>query len=88
MLGLKDVKRDHMKKLALVFVVALGFTSCDNIITDARTSPDRKEIKSLGGAGGSIKLRLIKFQGHDYVVMDGYKQGGICHSESCPCKNK
>jgi hypothetical protein len=87
MLGLKDVKREHMKKLALVFVVALGFTSCDNISVVA-PNPDQKEIKSLGNTGGTITLRLIKFQGHDYVVMDGYKQGGICHSESCPCKNK
>jgi hypothetical protein len=87
MLGLKDVKREHMKKLALVFVVALGFTSCDNISVVA-PNPDQKEIKSLGHTGGTITLRLIKFQGHNYVVMDGYKLGGICHSESCPCKNK
>jgi len=86
MLGLKDVKREHMKKLALVFVVALGFTSCDNVSVVA-PSPDHKEIESASHTG-TFTIQLVKFQGHDYVVMDGYNQGGICHSESCPCKNK
>lgn len=37
---------------------------------------------------GDIDIRIVKVQSHDYIVLDGYKQGGICHSESCPCKSK
>jgi hypothetical protein len=88
MLGLKDVKREHMKKLALVFVVALGFTSCDNVSVVA-PSPNQKEIESASRTyTNTIALQMVKFQGHDYVVMEGYNKGCICHSESCPCKNK
>ncbi len=75
-----------MKKLALVLGL-VGLASCDNVNVVA-PSPDQKEIESLGNTGGTFTVRLVKFQGHDYVVMDGFKQGGICHSESCECKNK
>jgi hypothetical protein len=39
-------------------------------------------------AGTSMSLIIVNLKGHEYVVMDGYKQGGICHAESCPCKSK
>ena len=84
MLGLKDVKRDRMKKLALVFMIALVFTSCE----DQAPVSDSKGFKSVSTTGGTFTLRLTQFEGHTYVVMDGYNQGGICHAESCPCKSK
>ena len=80
-----------MKKLALVFVVALGFTSCDNVkITTPDQTSDQpsKSFRQASEAGGTITLRLTEFDGHTYVIMDGYKQGGICHAESCACKSK
>jgi uncharacterized protein YcfL len=80
MLGLKDVKREHMKKLALVFVVALGFTSCD-VKTDIQ--PTSQQTLSVDES-----IKVIEFKGHEYLIYDGYNSGGICHSESCPCKNK
>lgn len=78
MLGLKDVKRDHMKKLALVFVVAVAMTSCD-------TKPD---IKPTNEQTLSVEesIKTIEFDGHQYLIYDGYKAGSMCHSESCPCK--
>jgi hypothetical protein len=80
MLGLKDVKREHMKKLALVFVVALGFTSCAD-------KPDVKASRDyIINVDNSVEVMTI--EGHDYMIYDGYNSGGICHSESCPCKNK
>ena len=80
MLGLKDVKRDRMKKLALVFVVALGFTSCGPV-------PDVKASRDYS-INVDESVRVITIEGHAYMVYDGYKSGGICHSESCPCKSK
>lgn len=76
-----------MKKLTLVLVVGLLAVSCD-AISISKTAAPGKYLKSVSNTGGSIALRLIKLQGHDYVVMDGHQQGGICHAESCPCKGR
>ena len=81
MLGLKDVKRDRMKKLALVLAVALGFTSCGADKPDVQASKDYK-------INIDESVRVMTIEGHDYMIYDGYKSGGICHSESCPCKSK
>lgn len=58
-------------------VVAV-LTSCDQ--TPAGHRPVRVE-------GGNIQV--IKFEGHEYLSFDGDNyNGGVCHSESCPCKGK
>ena len=80
MLGLKDVKRDHMKKLALVFVIALAITSCD-VKTDIQ--PTSQQTLSVDES-----IKVIEFKGHEYLIYDGYKAGSMCHSESCACKIK
>jgi hypothetical protein len=67
-----------MKKLALVFVVALGFTSCSHDVESFREY----------NITGVTSIKIMKIEGHDYLIYDGFKQGGICHSESCPCKSK
>jgi hypothetical protein len=74
MLALADVKERHMKKLALGVAVALvGCTSQRNPETEY--------------PGGSIQV--IKFEGHEYLSFDGnHYDGGVVHSESCPCKSK
>lgn len=76
-----------MKKLVLLLgLVALA--SCDNVSVVA-PSPDQKEIEIAKRTSmNSFTVQKVEFQGHDYVVMDGYNQGGICHSESCACKSK
>jgi hypothetical protein len=74
-----------MKKLALVFGVAVALASCStNNIPEVK--PEITVQAQM--AGTSISLIIVKLKGHEYVVMDGYKQGGICHAESCPCKSK
>jgi hypothetical protein len=81
MLGLKDVKREHMKKLALVLVVALSITSCGKDKPDVQSTADLR-------IDTDESIKVTKFQGHDYIIYDVYESGGICHSESCPCKSK
>lgn len=27
----------------------------------------------------------IEIEGHEYIIFDGFRKGGIIHSESCPC---
>ena len=33
-------------------------------------------------------IRVVKFQGHEYLAYDSGRGGSLCHSESCPCKFK
>jgi len=76
MLALADVKERHMKKLALVLGVAVALVSC--------TSQRNPESKYPGGS-----IQVIKFEGHEYLSFDGNNyDGGVVHSESCPCKSK
>ena len=35
-----------------------------------------------------VRMYSIEIEGHDYIVFDGYRKGGITHSESCPCKKE
>jgi len=36
-----------------------------------------------------IDIRVIKFDGHEYLAFDGVNHdSGVVHSESCPCKGK
>jgi len=74
-----------MKKLMMVLVVMMVVVSCEKISTTDSLDSFNWSVSS---PGGKFTLRLIKFNKHDYVVMDGLNQGGICHAESCPCNNK
>jgi uncharacterized lipoprotein YajG len=84
MLALADVKERHMKKLALVLGVALA--SCHPADNAVEVKPEVTVRAQM--AGTSMSLIIVNLKGHEYVVMDGYKQGGICHAESCPCRSK
>ena len=70
-----------MKNIVLVFVVALGITSCGQ---------DKPDVQSTGDlritTGETVKV--VEIKGHDYIIYDGYESGGICHAESCACKSK
>ena len=72
-----------MKQLALVFVVALLAVGCTKGTKVKSEMTIVSEVNSF-----DINIKIVRIQGHDYMIFDGYKQGGICHSESCPCKSK
>ena len=69
-----------MKKLALVLGVAVVLTSCGH--DPAVDVPDRLQINGVSG------IRVVKFEGHEYLAYDMERGGSLCHSESCPCKSK
>lgn len=29
----------------------------------------------------------VEFEGHTYLLLEGYRIGGICHDENCKCKD-
>ncbi|CAB4160279.1 hypothetical protein UFOVP723_125 [uncultured Caudovirales phage] len=85
MLAHADVKREHMKKLALVLVLG-SLASCN--FKEAHKPDPMLTLQSNSNSGTELNFITVKISGHDYIVMDGYKSGGICHAESCSCKSK
>jgi hypothetical protein len=83
MLALADVKERYMKKLALALGVAVVLVSC----SEGKEVNSETTLQSEHNAS-DIDIKVIEIRGHEYVILDGYKQGGICHAESCPCKSK
>mgnify|MGYP003331320609 CR=1 FL=1 len=79
-----------MKKFASAFAIALtlqvglvlALTSCSS--NQPKLDSSRPEVAEDG-----TTVRIIRFEGHEYLVFDGPSyEGGVCHSESCPCKTK
>ena len=68
-----------MKKLALVFGLAVALTSCTINRTEVPAS-ERMHIE------GGASLRVVRFDGHEYIAFSRGGSGSLCHSESCPCK--
>jgi len=69
-----------MKKLALALALGVALASCGHDREVAVS--DRFQI------GMSSGIRVIKFEGHEYLAYDNDRGGSLCHSESCPCKSK
>ena len=74
MLAHADVKRETMKKLAVVLALGVALVGC--------SGPRTKEINGL-----YTNVDVVKFDGHEYLCISGYTSG-VVHSESCPCKSK
>ena len=62
-----------MKKI-LAVLFALVITGCGG---------ERSNQVSISN---SDAVYTVTVEGHDYVIYDGYHQGGIVHAESCWCK--
>ena len=68
-----------MKKLSLVFVLAVALTSCQ---APQVKSSDRLSIDNISS------IHVVHFEGHEYLAFEIQSAGSLCHSESCPCKIK
>ena len=74
-------KERDMKKLALALGVALALGSC-NTETDSQLN-----VSDSMRINGVALVRVVKFEGHEYLAYNVNKGGSLCHSESCPCKS-
>lgn len=72
-----------MKKFMLIAMIGLGFmlVGCNTSFED---SPDKDKTWILHG--NDVVTKVVTIEGHRYVIMDGFKCGGIIHAESCGCK--
>jgi len=68
-----------MKKLITVAAAAAILAGCDKV----------ENAKNAGNAwtyhGRECCTKVVEVEGHKYILMDGYKAGGIVHAASCGC---
>ena len=69
---------------ALVIASALCLSGCEEH-TDSE--PAQSNVKYIMRTFSTV-IYSICIEGHDYILFDGYRKGGIVHSESCPCKKE
>lgn len=76
---------------ALVIASALCLAGC-GVKDDSASAPSKEKYfkKSICNSlvGISESIYSIEFEGHKYIIFSGFRQGGIIHSESCPCKKE
>ena len=69
---------------ALVIASALCLAGCEEHTASEQSQPNVKYLMRTF----STVIYSICIEGHDYIVFNGYRKGGITHSESCPCKKE
>ena len=69
---------------ALIIASALCLSGCEEHTDSASTQPNRKVFKNSFDAC----IYSLEIEGHEYIIFNGYRKGGIIHSESCPCKKE
>ena len=74
---------NRLKTFLTVAVMGIVlFGSIVAILISCEASPQPREVQG-------IKIRVIEFEGHEYLAFDGSSHdSGVVHSESCPCKSK
>ena len=70
--------------LAIALALCLAGCGVDVESTSAPPTPSKEVYfkRSL-----STSIYSIEIEGHEYIIFDGVRKGGIIHSESCPCRN-
>ena len=84
---------------ALVIASALCLSGCEEqtysapaqsapaLSAQVPTAQAQSKVKCYKPTG-DIQIYSIEIKGHVYIIFDGYRKGGIIHSESCPCKKE
>ena len=65
--------------VAIILTVGLSMTSC-------KKATRIESSKTINVNGAEESITKITFEGHEYLIYDGYNSGSMCHSESCDCK--
>lgn len=65
-----------------VIASALCLAGCSIKDDPPPAPPEERYFKK----SASTFIYSIEIEGHEYIIFDGFRKGGIIHSESCPCK--
>ena len=71
-----------MKKLVIAIVASAVFAGCYQI------EKDKNHKDPWTDHGKEVTTKVVEIDGHKYILMDGYRTGGIIHAESCRCKSE
>lgn len=70
------------KGVLAVIASALCLAGCSVKDDPPPAPPEERYFKK----SASTFIYSIEIEGHEYIIFDGFRKGGIIHSESCPCK--
>ena len=73
-----------MKKLLIVLAIATAISGCEKVVDSQET----KAVEQWVYHGHEMYTKVVELDGHKYIIMDGYKCGGIVHAASCWCMKK
>lgn len=74
------------KNVLVIIASALCLTGCsvkDDVKDDSASTPSTERYFKKSA---TTFIYSIEIEGHEYIIFDGMRKGGIIHSESCPCK--
>ena len=70
-----------MKRLLIAAIAVAAIYGCGVKVEDDK---DADAVWTYHGFECSTKV--VEIEGHKYVLLHGYKMGGIVHAASCECK--
>ncbi len=73
-----------MKKIMLFATVMLMMSSCDYKLDEAQKNEHTAKVKHIVETA-KYDVDEIEYDGHTYLVYDGYESGNMIHSASCKC---
>ena len=73
-----------MKKIIIAIALAAAACGCEKVVDSQET----KTAEPWVYHGRELLTKIIELDGHKYIILDGYKCGGIIHAASCPCMAK
>lgn len=74
-----------MKNILIFFAIILCL-GCSNVDEEITNVDDATVVKTIN-IYPACDVYLIEIEGHQYIIFDGIRKGGIIHAEHCPCKN-
>lgn len=74
-----------MKNILIFFAIILCL-GCSNVDEEITNVDDTTVVKTIN-IYPTCDVSLIEIEGHQYIIFDGIRKGGIIHAEHCPCKN-
>ena len=67
---------------------ATALVGCDRVENCSRVENAKSTSNAWTYHGRECCTKVVEVEGHKYILMDGYKAGGIIHAASCWCTTK